>query len=107
VDGNQRSCRALLASLLVLSAGTIVYQINIDPPLCSAFGNLNGGAASTILDQLTLIVLHMDAKPGYLESRDRHSDVDGHMFTAGDGWDNSEGGDRIDQSQEDDGERQG
>jgi acyl-coenzyme A thioesterase 13 len=51
-----------------LERGTIVYEIDIDPPLCSVFGNLHGGAASTILDQLTSIVLHMYTKPGYLEN---------------------------------------
>ena len=48
--------------------GTIAFEIDIDPPLCSVFGNLHGGAASTILDQLTSIVLHMYTKPGYLEN---------------------------------------
>jgi len=48
--------------------GTIVYEIDIDPAFCTVFGNLHGGAASTILDQLTSLVLHMYTKPGYIEN---------------------------------------
>ena len=48
--------------------GTIEYEIDIDPSFCTVFGNLHGGAASTILDQLTSLVFHMYTKPGYIEN---------------------------------------
>jgi acyl-coenzyme A thioesterase 13 len=51
-----------------LEGGTIVYEIDIRDSFCTIFGTLHGGAASTILDQLTSLVLHMYEKPGFMEN---------------------------------------
>lgn len=48
--------------------GTIVYEIDITDSFCTILGYLHGGAASTILDQLTSFVLHMYTKPGFIEN---------------------------------------
>jgi acyl-coenzyme A thioesterase 13 len=48
--------------------GTVVYEIDIQDSFCTLQGHLHGGAASTILDQLTSFVLHMYAKPGFMEN---------------------------------------
>lgn len=45
----------------------VVYEITIQPYLCSKMKTLHGGAACTLLDMLTTGCLMMQARPGFLE----------------------------------------
>ncbi|KAF2101992.1 Thioesterase/thiol ester dehydrase-isomerase [Rhizodiscina lignyota] len=47
-----------------LKTNTVVYEIDIQPYLCSRTKTLHGGAAATLLDMLTSAILTLLAKPG-------------------------------------------
>lgn len=43
------------------------FEVSIDPYLCNVGGTLHGGAASTILDNLTSEALHIAARKGWID----------------------------------------
>src|SRR5271156_1078640 len=45
------------------------FEVSIDPYLCNVDGTLHGGAASTILDNLTGEALHVVARKGWIDYR--------------------------------------
>ena len=65
----RNSCKLVSASFPTTheTPATAVFALTIEPYMCNVGGNLHGGCASTILDNLTSTVLHLGAREGFLD----------------------------------------
>ena len=66
----RNSCKLVSASFSSANetgSATAVFSLTIEPYMCNVGGNLHGGCASTVLDNLTSTVLHLGAREGFLD----------------------------------------
>ena len=60
----RKSCKLISATA---DPATAIFEVTIEPYLCNLSGFLHGGAASTILDNLTSTIMHVAARKGLME----------------------------------------